>query len=465
MVGKTDGRQLRWDSHNQARRQHILDAAIGVLADAEPGVEVHVQQIADRAGLSRTVVYRHFTDRADLDAAVQGRALELLRAELVPALSFEGTPVEIIRRIVSAYVGWASRAPLAARVRAAGPARPGHRPDGDGDPADRRPDRGPHQRRRRGAERPARPRTTWPRSTRWSSGWSARCSPRRAAGWRRPEQKPDREKFVELVTEAVWLQIAGMAAARGVGARPRRAGRGAAGGGVRRGRRVSAADDQPVVQAGVGEADDLDRLWTPHRMAYIRGESKPADDSTGECPFCRVPSLTDEEGLVVHRGETGVRRAQPLPRRARPPHGLSLPARRRLHGDHRLRRPQRPANDQAVDDGDPLGVRRGRLQHRHEPGSHRGRRDSRTSPPARRPALARRPELHADHRAAPRPCPSCWRTPGSCWLRPGPEPTGIAVSASCGSCFSIGLAPFLEAASRFSARFSLIDFPDLADLL
>ena len=65
-----------------------------------------------------------------------------------------------------------------------------------------------------------------------------------------------------------------------------------------------APDDQPVVQAGVGEADDLDRLWTPHRMAYIRGESKPADDSAGECPFCRVPSLTDEEGLVVHRGET-----------------------------------------------------------------------------------------------------------------------------------------------------------------
>jgi ATP adenylyltransferase len=39
-------------------------------------------------------------------------------------------------------------------------------------------------------------------------------------------------------------------------------------------------------------------------MAYIRGESKPADDTAGECPFCRVPSLTDEEGLVVHRGAT-----------------------------------------------------------------------------------------------------------------------------------------------------------------
>ncbi len=65
-----------------------------------------------------------------------------------------------------------------------------------------------------------------------------------------------------------------------------------------------APDDQPLVQAGVGEADDLDRLWTPHRMAYIRGENKPLDGSTGECPFCRVPALTDEDGLVVRRGET-----------------------------------------------------------------------------------------------------------------------------------------------------------------
>src|ERR1700754_2398308 len=108
MAGKTDGRQLRWDSHNQARRQHILDAAMEVLADSEPGSEVHVQQISDRAGLSRTVVYRHFADRADLDAPGQVRRLQLLRPELVPALSFEGTPVDINRRIVSAYVGWAS---------------------------------------------------------------------------------------------------------------------------------------------------------------------------------------------------------------------------------------------------------------------------------------------------------------------------------------------------------------------
>lgn len=56
-------------------------------------------------------------------------------------------------------------------------------------------------------------------------------------------------------------------------------------------------------QDGVGHPDELERLWTPHRMAYIRGENKPVDESPGECPFCRIPQLDDAEGLVVRRGE------------------------------------------------------------------------------------------------------------------------------------------------------------------
>ena len=57
-------------------------------------------------------------------------------------------------------------------------------------------------------------------------------------------------------------------------------------------------------QRGVGEPDALERLWTPHRMAYITGENKPADTTAAACPFCRIPALGDEEGLVVHRGDT-----------------------------------------------------------------------------------------------------------------------------------------------------------------
>lgn len=102
-----DGRQVRWAQHNRARRQVILDAAVEVIGEAPPGEEVHVQQIAERAGLSRTVIYRHFDDRTDLDRAVQGDIVDLIRGELVPALTLEGTPVEIIHRVVAAYVGWA----------------------------------------------------------------------------------------------------------------------------------------------------------------------------------------------------------------------------------------------------------------------------------------------------------------------------------------------------------------------
>jgi ATP adenylyltransferase len=62
-------------------------------------------------------------------------------------------------------------------------------------------------------------------------------------------------------------------------------------------------EDTSHEQDGVGRPDRLDRLWAPHRMAYIRGESKPTDDTSAECPFCRIPGLDDAAGLMVHRGE------------------------------------------------------------------------------------------------------------------------------------------------------------------
>jgi len=58
-------------------------------------------------------------------------------------------------------------------------------------------------------------------------------------------------------------------------------------------------------QDGVGVPDELERLWTPHRMAYIRGQNKPENGDAGDgCPFCRIPTLPDEDSLIVHRGET-----------------------------------------------------------------------------------------------------------------------------------------------------------------
>ncbi len=62
--------------------------------------------------------------------------------------------------------------------------------------------------------------------------------------------------------------------------------------------------ENTVQQEGVGDADPFLRLWTPHRMAYIAGENKPTSDQAGSgCPFCRIPSLPDADGLIAQRGE------------------------------------------------------------------------------------------------------------------------------------------------------------------
>lgn len=56
--------------------------------------------------------------------------------------------------------------------------------------------------------------------------------------------------------------------------------------------------------AGTGLPDAFERLWTPHRMAYIKGEGKPTGPGAHEgCPFCIAPTLSDEDGLIVARGE------------------------------------------------------------------------------------------------------------------------------------------------------------------
>lgn len=52
-----------------------------------------------------------------------------------------------------------------------------------------------------------------------------------------------------------------------------------------------------------GAPDGFQRLWNPHRMAYV---SKGQEQVTGEatCPFCAAPARSDEDALIVVRGST-----------------------------------------------------------------------------------------------------------------------------------------------------------------
>jgi ATP adenylyltransferase len=47
--------------------------------------------------------------------------------------------------------------------------------------------------------------------------------------------------------------------------------------------------------------EGFDRLWTPHRMAYV-APSEPSADLG--CPFCAMAEQPPDESLVVHRGKS-----------------------------------------------------------------------------------------------------------------------------------------------------------------
>ena len=61
--------------------------------------------------------------------------------------------------------------------------------------------------------------------------------------------------------------------------------------------------DNTILDRGVGESDHLQRLWTPYRMTYLAEAPMKRDNSGTEQPFTDIPQLSDEDGLVVARGE------------------------------------------------------------------------------------------------------------------------------------------------------------------
>lgn len=70
---------------------------------AEHGPDVGMDHIAAEAGVTKPVLYRHFTDKADLFVALGQRGTEILFDRLLPALNTEEAPVPRIRRSLDAF--------------------------------------------------------------------------------------------------------------------------------------------------------------------------------------------------------------------------------------------------------------------------------------------------------------------------------------------------------------------------
>lgn len=70
-----------------------------------------------------------------------------------------------------------------------------------------------------------------------------------------------------------------------------------------------------MIDRGAGEPDRLERLWAPYRMHYIADNGAAKDDAGHEAadssssngrsrnPFVELPSRSDEDALIVARGE------------------------------------------------------------------------------------------------------------------------------------------------------------------
>lgn len=102
MKATRDRRTSRWDEHRATRRAELVDAAL--LAIREHGAGVGMDDVAARAGTSKTVVYRHFTDRAGLYVAVCERVAGVLAESVRSAMDGATHPREKAAAGIGAYL-------------------------------------------------------------------------------------------------------------------------------------------------------------------------------------------------------------------------------------------------------------------------------------------------------------------------------------------------------------------------
>ncbi|MGI5216636.1 TetR/AcrR family transcriptional regulator [Nocardia sp. CA-290969] len=122
--GAVNGYEARWAQHNTERQRMILRAAVELLEEKPPGAEIPVLQIAKRAGVAKSVLYRQFNGRDDLDRRIRSYLIDDLGAVLDAQLDVTtGSVREIITRTVRAVADWMGDHPnLTAFARSGPPA-------------------------------------------------------------------------------------------------------------------------------------------------------------------------------------------------------------------------------------------------------------------------------------------------------------------------------------------------------
>jgi len=97
-----DRRATRWDAHRRTRRTELVDAAIRAIR--AHGAGVGMDEVAAHANTSKTVVYRHFADRAALYVAVCERVAQVLADGIQAAIGTGADPRARTAAGIEAYL-------------------------------------------------------------------------------------------------------------------------------------------------------------------------------------------------------------------------------------------------------------------------------------------------------------------------------------------------------------------------
>ncbi len=90
------------EAQREARRAGLVDAAIDAIRSHGP--DVAMEDIATEAGVTKPILYRHFQNKAGLYMAVSERATQLMRSVLLPGLSGQAEPEELLRTAIDTYL-------------------------------------------------------------------------------------------------------------------------------------------------------------------------------------------------------------------------------------------------------------------------------------------------------------------------------------------------------------------------
>lgn len=104
-----DGRSTRWEEHRRTKRRELTTAALRAIR--RNGAHVGMEEIAQAAGTSKTVYYRHFHDRAGLWSAVVDRTVDFIYDRL-PVDNPDGVEVpDLVSTLADAYLSLVERDP------------------------------------------------------------------------------------------------------------------------------------------------------------------------------------------------------------------------------------------------------------------------------------------------------------------------------------------------------------------